>query len=218
MRKRGVITLVFDDGYEVIYRNILPLLNELKIKGVFAVPLNSEVIQQTESRPTVAWPEWFKVKKDGHEIAAHGISHRSLPTLSADELTQELSLPAQQLSASTLIYPGGAFNDLVKKEASQYYSAARSTRRGIETLPPRDPMALKTYNFTRHNFNVHKVNALATWTWLRGGWLIETYHLVDNTEKECVHAVTLDAFKRHLYFIKDLPIRIGTMQEVLASL
>lgn len=215
---RGTVTLVFDDGYEVIYQNVLPLLNQLKIKGVFAVPLNSEVIEQTEGRPTVPWPEWLKIKKDGHEIAAHGISHRDLTTLSANKLTQELSRPAEQLSASTLIYPGGAFNDVVKQEAAKYYQAARGTRHGLETLPPRDPMALKTHNFTRKNFSIHKANALAMWTWLTSSWLIETYHLVDDNETARVHAVTLDAFKRHLSFIKDLPVRITTIQEALASL
>lgn len=216
MKKHGVITLVFDDGYQVIYDQVVPLLNELEIPGVFAIPLDSDAITRTEGRPTVAWQRWLDIDPR-HEIAAHGISHRSFTTLDSAELQEELSSPVQALTAQTVVYPGGAVNHTVAQAATTYYRAGRSTAFGIETLPPRDRMQLKTTNYTKNNFSLFAANLRALWACLTSGWLIETYHLVDDHEQEKVHVVRLQDFKRHLHFLKRLPVEIKTIAAVTST-
>lgn len=216
MKPRGVITLVFDDGYQVIYDQVVPLLNELKIPGVFAVPLDHEVIKRMEDRPTVPWQRWVEVGQN-HEIAAHGISHRSFTTLDARELHEELAAPAKTLSAKTVVYPGGAVNIAVAKAAAAYYNAGRSTTFGIETLPPSNRMQLKTINYTKNNFSLLKANLRALWACLASRWLIETYHIVDDQEREKVHAVRLQDFRRHLLFLRWLPVEIKTIAAVTSA-
>lgn len=213
MKKRGVISLVFDDGYETIYRNVVPLLNELKMPGVFAVPLDNEAITRTEDRATVSWQQWLDIGSS-HEIAAHGISHRGFGTLDDKELQDELALPAQELSAQTVVYPGGAVTNDIARAAAQYYRAGRTTAFGLETLPPQDVMLLKTVNYTKNNFSVIKANVRALWACLAGKWLIETYHIIDDQETGKVHAIRLTDFKRHLQFIAHLPIEIKTIAAV----
>lgn len=212
---RGQITFVFDDGYEVIYKNVVPVLDEYKMLGVFAVALDNKAIESTEKRPVVPWEKWLSLKAQGHEIAAHSVSHRNLTKLSLIELNHELTEPAQKLGASTIIYPGGAFNETVINTTKTHYTAGRAVKKGFEKLTPRDPMQLKTYNFTRTNFSVTKANMLALWAWLTNSWLIETYHMVDDNETEVLHSVRLSDFKKHLSFIHHLPVKVITIQDAI---
>lgn len=219
MKNRGTVTLVFDDGYEVIYRVVLPLLNKLHLPGVFALPLDNDAISRTEDRPTVPWEQWLEATKGRHEVAAHGISHRSFPSLAPNELREELATPAQTLQAQTVVYPGGAISDSITQMAAQYYRAGRTTAYGLETLPPHNVMAMKTINYTKNNFSPLKANMLALWAYATNRWLIETYHLVDdNNEESKVHAVRLTDLARHLHFLKRLPIEIKTIAAVVNQL
>jgi peptidoglycan/xylan/chitin deacetylase (PgdA/CDA1 family) len=211
-RHRGTVTLVFDDGYTAVYKNVMPLLDQYGIPGVFAVALEHTAIEQTENRPVTPWREWLKLQEQGHEIAAHSVSHRNLTNLSADELTRELREPASALSAHSLIYPGGAYSHNVIEEAKKYYRAARTVNRGFERKTSAHPWELKTYNFTRHNFSPWRANALATWAHLADRWLIETYHLVDDHESEKEHAVRLSDFASHLKFLSKLPVDVVTIK------
>lgn len=215
MRTRGAISLVFDDGYEVVYQHVLPLLNRWQIPAVFAVPLDHEAVWRTEGRPTVPWEQWQSVRDAGHELAAHGISHRSFTGLDQATLREELAVPARTLPATTLVYPGGGINAAVKQAAGTYYQAARSTIYGIESLPPRDALALRTVNYTRNNFSLARANWRALWACTTNQWLIETYHLVDDSENARVHSVGLTAFRHHLAFIRRLPVRFVTIAGAL---
>lgn len=215
MKSRGVITLVFDDGYEKVYENVLPILRELNMPAVFALPTNDKTIKQTTISKIKPWPEWTHINQDGHEIAAHSVSHIDLTGFNQDELGLQLAQPAKQLNATTIVYPGGAHNDAIVKKARQYYSAGRTVLKGFEKIPPVDPMRLHTYNFTKNNFTVAKANILALWASLTNNWLIETYHMVDNNETNLLHTVRTDQLKKHLSFIKKLPLSVKTIQQVI---
>ena len=208
---RGVITLVFDDGYQHIYERIVPFLNSLHLSAVFAVPLQVDSI---EGLPTTPWQTWKIIEKDGHEIAAHGISHTALSKLSANNLQQELVTPAQTLSSSTLIYPGGDYNEHIKIETKKLYSAARSVHFGLETIPPKDPYTLRTWNTTKDNFSVIKANLYALQAVITNRWLIETFHIIDDNAEQS-HAISYRDFVRHITFISKLPVEIKTIKQVI---
>lgn len=214
MKSRGVITLVFDDGYSQVYNNVVPLLNKNSMKGVFGIPLETEPLASREKRPIETWIKWQTIKSAGHEIAAHSITHRDLTSLTASELERELAEPANTLQTTTLIYPGGAHNDQVVEAASRHYSAARTVQRGIESKHPQDLMRLKSFNFTRQNFSVWKANLLALYACLADRWLIETYHMVNDEDFELTYSVPLSGLTRHLAFIRRLPIEIKTIKEM----
>jgi peptidoglycan/xylan/chitin deacetylase (PgdA/CDA1 family) len=214
--KRGCITLVFDDGYEHIFSRVVPLLAKYKLHGVFAIPLNADQIAHETGYPMRPWSQWVTLRDTGHEIAAHSVRHVDLTTLAEPQLLAELREPHQKLGATTLVYPGGAHNDMVVTETKKYYTAARTVRYGFEQLPPADPWRLKTVNFTRDNFTVLRANALAAWAWLTSKWLIETYHVVDSPA-HLTHAIPLTEFERHLRFISSLPITNKTITEALRS-
>lgn len=204
---RGLVTLVFDDGYEAIFQHVVPLLNQLKMPGVFAIPLNAPY----------PWQRWLTIRERGHEIAGHSMTHRDFTTLTPEELERELLEPAQQLGAKTLVYPGGAHNDEVIRAARNYYTAARTVRRGFESLPPSDPFRLKTINWSKRNFSLTKANLFVFWAWLSNTWLIETYHQIDDHQRDMLHTVSMRDFSEHVKFIKRLPIAVKTIYDVIHS-
>lgn len=216
MKNRGVISFVFDDGYQQVFTQVPPMLESHGFQGVFAVALNHKNIENTEERPVQPWSDWISLQDRGHEIAAHSVNHLNLTTLSRDVLDWELREPQQKLNATTLVYPGGAYNPTVAAAARKYYTAARTVVRGFETLPAHDPMALKSFNWTRQNFSVTKANALTLWASLTNSWLIETYHMIDDNDASLVHSVRASDLDKHLQFVAKMPIHVCTIQTALS--
>lgn len=212
---RGVVTLVFDDGYERVYQNVVPLLRQYTMPAVFALPLEGKQLEKTEQRKIKPWPEWLHLKNEGHELASHSVTHPNLTKRAGEELEYELAEPVRALGATTIVYPGGSFDDRVVESAAKYYKAGRTVWYGYETIPPRDPMRLKSFNYSRRNWRVWKANLRVLWAWLTNGWLIETYHMIDGTDQPMVHAVKTSHLARHLGFIAKLPIAVKTIQQVI---
>lgn len=212
---RGCVSLVFDDGYEKIYKDVVPLLRQYTIPATFAIPLENETIHHKTQQPLTPWHQWLPLTQEGHEIAAHSVSHTDLTRINNDQLERELAEPATTLQAHTLVYPGGAHNDHVVALTKRYYQAARTVRKGFETLPPQDPFRLKSFDFTRDNFWVGKANALALYAYLTGSWLIETYHMVADDTPTIRHYVPLQAFAKHLAFLYHLPVAKKTINQVI---
>lgn len=219
---RGTLTLVFDDGYEAVYQCVVPLFNKLRLRGVFALPLNTSAFQKTVAVPVRPWQKWLDVKSSGHEIAAHSITHVDLRTLDTSALERELKLPHDCLGATTLVYPGGVANDDIAAAVKKYYTAARTTRYGFEAVPPVNPWQLTSVDYTKDNFSLLAANARVLWAWITNSWLIETYHVVnpardgvDTTSSKVHHSVPFADFERHVEFITRLPIAVRTINEVI---
>lgn len=213
MKTRGAITLVFDDGYKAVYEEVLPLLASYNVHAVFAVSLGARKIAGED---VAASSDWLAIaKRYGHEIAAHGIDHTDLTTLSDTELDTELTQPAEELGATTIVYPGGAHDQRIVAKAKEIYTAGRTVIRGLETLPPKDPMRLATVNFTKRNFSPVRANVHALRAFVQNRWLIETYHMVRSRPSSLMHSALLDDLDAHLDFITSLPIKITTIQDIL---
>ncbi|OGY32238.1 MAG: hypothetical protein A3C02_04545 [Candidatus Andersenbacteria bacterium RIFCSPHIGHO2_02_FULL_45_11] len=213
MKTRGALTLVFDDGYTAVYEQVIPLLRQYGVRAVFAVPLNTKEI---EGQAITSPQEWLSIAaRDGHEIVAHGITHRSFTALSDRELAQELSEPAETLRTSTLVYPGGAHDDRVVNAAKKHFKAARTVVYGLNNIRPEDQMRLKTINFSKRNFSVPRANIHALRVLFQNKWLIETYHMVSCQPSTLKHSVLLDDLEGHLDFITSLPTKITTIEEHL---
>jgi len=215
---RGVVTLVFDDGYQNVYDHILPLLARYGVRAVFAIPVKTEQIAHSEGVPVAPLAAWRGACARGdHELAAHGVTHRAFTTLDDPTLRAELELCREVTGATTVVYPGGAHDDRVMAEAKPLFGAGRTVRRGLETLPPADPLQLHSHVATRRNFRVWLWNLRALWAWIANRWLIETYHAMSLSSEEHPdqHTVPLEAFERHLRFVRKLPVRLATIRETM---
>ena len=212
----GVLSLTFDDGYRHILDDIVPFLDEADLPGVFAIPIDRSAVETTEGLAVAAVSEWLDRAGDKHELAAHGASHQPLTKLQGEELVAELEKPHQALNASSLVYPGGAHDDSVVAIAEQYYTVARTTDYGFESRRPTDLMRLKTFNYKRTNWSLFKANVRVLWAWLTNRWLIETYHIVDDSSA-AAYAVPLSDFKKHVRFIQRLGIPVRTLSQAVES-
>lgn len=211
MKTRGAVTLVFDDGYASVFNDVVPTLNRLNMPAVFAIPLAPED-DGSATPPNIPWKQWFHLGR--HEIVAHSIKHSDLTKLTPQDLEAELKQPAQKLDTQTLVYPGGFHNYEVVKAATKYYTAARTTDHGFEQLPPKDPMRLKTFDFTMQSFSPIKANLLALRSFVTNTWLIETFHHVTDQSSNYTHTVKRSELMRHIHFLTRLPIRIATIKEI----
>lgn len=130
--------LTFDDGYLDNFENALPLMRARGVRGfVFVLPpivdaggplLWPEVAEEVEANPetmrSVNWEMVGEMAEGGFEIGSHGLRHASLPTLSDEELRQELSDSrrriAERLGAcATLAYPFGDWDARVARAAAE---------------------------------------------------------------------------------------------------
>ncbi len=215
--RRGTLTLVFDDGYTEVTERVVPVLRQYGVKAVFAVPVSSETIRKSAGAPVASLADWQHLcAREGHELAAHGVSHAPLTMLSQRKLEADLDAAQKATGATTLVYPGGAQDERVRAATRGVFRAARGVLWGMETLPPKDRYALRTFNATRKNFSVLRWNIRALFAWLLDRWCIETYHRFTN-DPAIFHAVRLEDFERHLRFVTRLPLRIATIRTVLKT-
>ena len=197
---------------------MLPLLARYGLRAVFAVPVASQSAEHRGDH-LVPLEHWKEVcVRGGHELAAHGVTHTSLTSLTDGALHTELAASQKATAATTLVYPGGAHDDRVAAAAAQYFRAARTTRRGFEQLPPRDPFRLRTFVARKGTYRVWLWNLRAAWAALTNRWLIECYHNVSlgrDADDGRRHTVPLDALEKHLAFLKRLPIRIAPLRDIV---
>ncbi len=215
---RGTVTFVFDDGYMAVWQNIVPLLQKTQVPGVFAICIDGENIESTEDLSVQSWSEWLTLKDSGHEIAAHTLTHCNLTEISDQALDRELREPHERLGATTVVYPGGSNNERVRQAARYYYQAGRTVNSGFETVPPKNAFELKSFNYSRRNWSLAKANARVVWAMLANSWIIETYHMLSDSEVNLMHHVPLREFKRHLSFINNLPVSVKTIQDVVSNM
>jgi peptidoglycan/xylan/chitin deacetylase (PgdA/CDA1 family) len=168
-RRRAVLT--FDDGYQDQLANARPVLNRYRLPATFFLvagsigrssPLPHLALKDSEAReggPARGWkpPSWEAVRDlvvDGMTIGSHGLSHRSLGSMSLQEAEIEIRRSRQVLErrlggrVDLFAYPFGsmAYGDF--DEAVQSILRAAGYRAACTTVVGRngcdsDPMALR---------------------------------------------------------------------------
>ncbi len=113
-RDKKVVALTFDDGYSpVALRQILAILKREQITATF-FPYGWAVHQDPEG--------WHMVVAAGYPIANHTLTHTILTTLTADQVTTEMTRGRRTIdlysggrSVDLMRPPGGAFNAVTAK-------------------------------------------------------------------------------------------------------
>ena len=104
-----------------------------------------------------AWWQLDDLYRDGNEIGGMGVEHQNLTTLNAATAQQQVCddrsrLSGQGYDPQTFAYPSGAFNASVESivQGCGYHAArisgglSSSGPTYAETLPPKDPFAIRT--------------------------------------------------------------------------
>ena len=123
------VVLSFDDGYVSQYENAFPLMKERGWPGVLNLKaLDSDIYDsQVEEMVAAGW-----------EIASHSATHPDLPSLSDDQLEDEMVRSRRILErefgtrVTEFCYPAGSYDDRVISAVREAgYRSATSTEPGL---------------------------------------------------------------------------------------
>lgn len=160
--KKGVV-LTFDDGHESFYRHAFPLLRKRGYRAIFFI--TSDLVEAREDFCT--WDALREMADEGNWIQAHGKTHRFLSDLSRQEVTEELSVPAQVIAANTgqpiqsISFPGGRFGAReIELGRTLGYRSFFGSFVGVLRQPAREGSAIPRIAI-RHNTNLGTFVALA---------------------------------------------------------
>jgi peptidoglycan/xylan/chitin deacetylase (PgdA/CDA1 family) len=190
-----VVSLTFDDQYENQWRYAVPLLQSHSMNATFYV-----ITSDTDNGFSccMSWSQLQTLQSQGDDIGSHTIDHPDLTTLTPAQVTQEVCGSRQDLinngitNPVSFAYPFGSYNSSV--EATVQQCGFNNARQGgnisasvttpgppyIETLPPKDAMAVRTIAVDGSNpIQLSDLEAFVTAASAHGGgWLPITFHNV----------------------------------------
>ena len=140
-KKNFIIT--FDDGYEDVYLNALPILKEFKFTSIcyFVTDLigqyndwdygkkNYQKIKLMDIKQIQSW------KDHGMQIGAHTSNHKNLTKINYEDKKKEIIDPINFFKKNLLLkindfsYPFGCFDDDSINIIKNYYKTAVTTKR-----------------------------------------------------------------------------------------
>jgi peptidoglycan/xylan/chitin deacetylase (PgdA/CDA1 family) len=149
------VALTFDDGFESVYRVALPILVQHGFPAtVFVVPAHCGGTNDWPGQPAgiprlplTTWVQIRELDRMGIEIGAHGLNHRRLDELPAEEGTREI-LDSKACIEDRLghviryfAYPYGRYNHTAKAVARRTFEAAVTAHLNVSGIGS-DPWAL----------------------------------------------------------------------------
>lgn len=174
-KKGRVVGITFDDGYQNVYDNALPILTELGFSST-----NFIVTSELDGENTWAQKSGSPVAKlmcesgirnwiqSGQEIGSHTVTHPRLAEIGIEEAQHQLAQSKQQLEdllqqeVSSFCYPYGSYDQEVKQRVSALgYKRAVTTERGLAQSHD-DMHALPRVNILRSTHLIHFLRKVLT--------------------------------------------------------
>lgn len=214
---RGLVTLSFDDGWEVNSKNALPIMQQ------YGFLSNQFYATTFIKNSTVANTRQLiqNFVNAGHEIGSHTITHSDLTTLSDSKLNTELVDSKTYLESylgkpvTYFASPFGAYDTRVTDRIMQSYAVQRTVDTGYNTKDNFDVTKLKVQNIlnttTAADVDGWVKKAIAEKT-----WLILVYHRV--APNPGPYDTTVPLFRAQMQAIKDSGIAVRTITQSLNEL
>lgn len=222
--KEPLITITFDDGRNTVYSQAFPVLQK------YGIHSTQYLISGTIDDQAYVSPKQIdQMYKAGHEIACHTVTHRDITTLSAIELTNELTQCQKTFSkyapVSNFASPYGHTNDKSLDIIKKYYLSHRNTNgditNGISDKDVNTAQNFDRYNIIsaaiRHDTTEEQLRAAVEYTIKNNGWLVLTYHQIEDTEN-ATFGLDPDSLGSQLEYLSRAPVRIVTMKQVVNTL
>ncbi|MDO8513736.1 MAG: polysaccharide deacetylase family protein [bacterium] len=212
---RAIVTLTFDDGFESVYKNGLPLMKKYDISSTQYIISNMINEPNYMSKSQIA-----RLQSNGHEIGSHTKSHADLTSLTLNDLKNELAQSKIDLerkfnSITNLAIPYGAHNDQVITQTKQYYRSARTTDTGYNSITTFNPYQLRIQEVN----NSTTPQEIASWVDKAiqdKVWLIILYHRIE--DKGGLFSTTPKIFEENLSYIKTSDVKTATLNQALDEL
>lgn len=218
-----LVTITFDDGWESIYSQGLPILEKYCIKSTQYI-----LGDHFEDENYMSEKQVLSLQQHGHEIASHTMTHPNLTILGDDELDWELRESKYTLSTRfgtiyDLASPLGAYDERVLAVAKKYYRSHRNTAADPQTIDHKD-VNIKEY-FDRYEIiaytvrqetTLEDIQKLLDYTKKHNGWLVLNYHQVDDSYQH--YAVNAATLEEHLRLIARSKVRTPAFGNVLQAI
>lgn len=218
-----LISVTFDDGWESVYTSAAPLLDQYDIASTqYILPglfKNVDYLSQDQA---------FSLKKGGHEIASHTMSHPNLAKAGFAEAKKQLHesddyLQSHGLAEDVMSFasPEGATTPAVLEEATRIYGSHRNINGDITNGVDENDVNIKSH-FNRYNiigFSVRptttdaQIQAAIDYTRAHNGWLVLAYHQIDDSGE--AFSTTPKALERQLKLIKKSGIKTPVVRAVM---
>lgn len=218
-----LITVTFDDGWESIYSDGLPLLNR------YGIPTTQYVLSGVfDDRNYLTMEQIKAMQKAGHEIGCHSIDHADMTTLNAMMLQKQLK-DCQDIfqnglgtSVEHFASPYGSSNPQTIAAIRQYYRSHRNTNGDIVKNGVNDQDVNMRASFNLYNIHAITIRRDTTAAQLQqaidyavrnNGWLVLNYHNVE--EDTSVYSLNKQSLEAQLAAISRSQARIVTMGQVV---
>ena len=193
--RRGLVSLAFDDGWQSIYANAIPILNAAGFKStqyIYTDPINNpDAYARNMTKDDI-----LALQDQGHEIGAHTRLHVDLVDGAKDhdarvgeiEGSQRDLLAAGITHVDTFAYPDGHYNDDVRSIVASHFIGARTATLGYNTTDT-DKFALRTLLVLKTT-SVDDIENSIDYALANNLWLIITFHRVLPSLDDCVFVKT----------------------------
>jgi len=230
----GIITIAFDDGYKDTFKHCAELLTENGIPATFAIP-SSYIGKTLENRDVISEEDVKYLVDNGHEIAAHSLTHRNM--LDAFNSEGEKAVKSEMKRSKDILEEkfGGRIESFVfpfiknnqtpylRTLASEYYTSSRISTESFafNELPVKDPYSITGTCITT-DIPMAEYEKLIEIVSKKDLWLIEVFHLVSDKNTKSAHRdapyrffTHVDEFKKHIGCIKSMDIQVLTQKEAI---
>jgi peptidoglycan/xylan/chitin deacetylase (PgdA/CDA1 family) len=206
------ISIDFDDGWQSMYTNALPIIQQKGIKVSQAI-----VSEHTDTEEYLTTAQIKDLFNKGHDIVSHSVDHAFLTTLNQSKLDIELKDSATEINKITgvtptyFVTPYCDFNNTVTIAAKKYYKFMRNCDGQYNTVSNFDPYNIhaetirSTTSMLDFKAYIDKVKATKSWG-------VIFYHQVDNSGNE--YSVTKEMLSAQIDYILSQGMKIKKSSEV----
>ncbi len=201
--KQSIVSLTFDDGYEIQFNIGIPILKERNLTATFYVITGR---LDSVSKSSIL----HNISKE-FEIGSHTVTHPDLIKIGNIEASAELMNSKLFLKNNfgvnaglTMSYPWGIFDRPVESIAKDNYLAARSTDKGYNSVFTPERYALRVQNFDK-KIKSYMANAWIDYAIQNHLWLVEMIHGINYSGYSPVDSKVLI---EHFDYIKEVDDKI----------
>jgi len=218
---RPLVTLTFDDGYDNMYTQALPLLQKYGFNSTQFII--TDVINTTGYMTSAQVKSMYQA---GQEIASHTVTHDDMLTETPTQYDSELSKSKTQLQQWTggtitdMAFPNGLYNKAIVTDTKKYYTGARGVEDGLNSKDNFNAYDIKVQNV----YSTTSTDEVADWIQQAqdtNTWLVLVYHSVDpdlnNPVDSGIYNITPGQLDAQLSVLKSSGVTVETMAQAIAE-
>ena len=215
--KQPLVSLTFDDGWQSVYDNGLPLLQKYGYAGTFYInpgSVGEELFMDID--------QLQQVSRLGNQIASHGYDHLDMTSINQHALNFQLQTARGYfeknfgLHGQDFATPYGKSDPESQAVIRANYRSHRTTATGINTKQNFDPYNLRVL-FLQHDTPLSTIQDALNDAKAYNGWLILVYHRIEDKPGSEMFMSPKD-FAQQLQAIHQTGITVRTVHDALDEL